>query len=183
MISDYRYQLSTAQQVLTGTNVESTNNVDLSGVLRDIGSGTPLYVDFHITESFTVANAATDTNTIIFGIKLASAGDVATTLVGLSIVHYNVGAESSPGVAAGAIAMAGDHIIIPVSPLSDGQRRFMQLAIALAGFGAPPFQYLSAVYDVDNVAGAGFTAGKVSASLTTHPTSRVGIQYLADAVN
>lgn len=177
MISDYRYQLSENQQVLT--SADSTNDVDLTAILRDVGSGTTLFVDFNITTTFAVANTATDQNTITFGLKIASAGGVVLTLAGISIVHYNLGAEAAPGVPAGPTAIAGDHIVIPIAPLSDGQRRYFAAAAAI-GY---PFRYLSATYVVDNVAGAGFTAGKVSAALTTHPTSRVGIQYLADAVN
>ena len=180
MMLDQRFQLCMNQQVLT--TAASTKSVDLTTLLRDFGDGDALYIDINVTAGFAVADPATDVNNIVFSLQLTPTDDGSggvQTLLGSTVIYYANGNLLAPGIPLGAYALTGDHIIIPINPLSDGQRRYIKAA-ALLGV---PFRYMTLLMSVTNVAGAGFTAGSVSAALTLNPTSRVSIAEYADALN
>lgn len=180
MMLDQRFQLCSNQEVLTDDSSDSS--VDLLTLLRDFGTGDALYIDINVTDSFGVGDPATDFNNVVFSLRLTPTEDgsgTVETLIGSTVLYHANGNEALPGVPSGAYALTGDHILIPINPLSDGQRRYMKAAAAI-GF---PLRYLTLLASVTNTAGAGFTRGSISAALTLNPVSRVSMAEYADALN
>ncbi len=73
MITDKLLRVSEDQGAITATAV-STNTVDL-GVARDMGEGTPLYMNFAATTAFTGAG------TVTFEVITSTAEDLGTAVV------------------------------------------------------------------------------------------------------
>lgn len=187
MMLDRLFQFSLNQQVLTSTS--STNAVDLSQALRSVAANHQLCVDINVTESFAVANPATDRRAVNFAIALSTTGDgtAPVTLLCASSNHYNVGAEAvapGSGVPAGPILQEGDHVYLPVPPLSTSQMRYLRsFRNGVPILGALPLRFMSLLYTVTTEAGNGLTAGRVTAELCMMPRSEVGVAQMLDAVN
>jgi len=172
MIQDITWQFCT-DLAITSSSVQSTNVVPMSAVLRSIGSGEARYIDVNVTEAFV------GDGTLIMSIW----ADVSDTLgltstfltsTGIYTASAGTSAQTLGAVTVNRLAL-GDHITIPIAPLSDGQIRFMKAVSALAG----PYAYMGLQFDLTS---GTFSAGKLSACLTGEPTSRRLTRDFADAI-
>lgn len=179
MMLDQRTQFAT--NLLCTTTGGTGTEVSVSALKQAVDGGQQLYLDIVITESLTVATPAADRNFVSWKLSLSDAGITAGAFnLGISDNVYNVGSLVLGLFDVLPIGTAGTHLVIPINPFNDAQidaMRRMKLNLALV----PDRLFLA--HTVTNEAGAGLTGGRYSAALTLNPTSRLGIQHLADAVN
>lgn len=158
MIFDDKLKLSDRQSLVGATapsTVGSTNSVDLSAVVRDVGQGTPLYFHFHIDTGIV---GGVDTT-----LQIALQFDVVNTfdsVFGMLIPFSHI-------MNFAAIS-AGLDIVLP---LVQQPKIFSDLQ--------PPHQFLRAAYVIGGT--TTLSAGVVSMRATLDPVSYRKIT--ADAVN
>ena len=114
MITDKLLRVS-EDQAVTSTAV-STNTVDL-GSARDIGEGTPLYMNFALTEAFANGTSVT------FEVITSAAADLGTpTVIG-----------SSTAIATAALTL-GKNIVVRLNPDIAGKgQRYLGARYTVAG--------------------------------------------------
>ena len=115
MITDKLLRVS-EDQAVTSTAV-STNTVDL-GTARDIGEGTPLYMNFAVTEAF--ANGTSITFEVITS---ASANLGSPTVIG-----------SSDAITAGSTLTLGKNVVVRLNPDMGGLgKRYLGARYTVSG--------------------------------------------------
>jgi hypothetical protein len=159
MMLDQRYRTSNAQAITT-LSVASTDVVDIASVLRDIGAGEQLVMDFNVVEAF-VGNGGLIINNVL---DITPALTAAPTFVGSSVLLN------------AADLFLGAHIYVPITILGSAQALYAQTGVN-AGF---PLKYFGTFY---NLTGGTFSAGKITSGLAMDPVSRVRMENLKDALN
>lgn len=173
MIGDKSFEFST-DQAITNASVRSTREIDLGPVMRSVGSGTPLYMVYTVTEAFTVGSGAPSLIIHnVLDILPAQTGVLTATFVGSSVQLF-----VSNGLSQNELFL-GQQIVVPISPLSEAQR--IQSAGYSVLLGAPaPWRYLGAFYQFGTGA---FGAGKISCFMTARPPNPVKLGLFPDGIS
>tara|TARA_R100001198_G_C5101597_1_gene133432 strand:+ start:103 stop:540 length:438 start_codon:yes stop_codon:yes gene_type:complete len=116
MITDKLLRVSEDQGAITST-VVSTNTIDLS-VARDIGEGTPLYMNFAVTTAFTGGG------TVKFEVITSASDSLGSpTVIG-----------SSDAITAGSTLTLGKNVVVRLNPDMGGLgKRYLGARYTVSG--------------------------------------------------
>lgn len=141
-IYDAQLELEASTRTWSTSLQYATNTIAL-GNLRDVGAGTPLYVEFQVTEAFTTSDAATFVGTVIVANATNMSGDS-------QIVGY-LGNTATPMTA--AMLALGARFTIPIGTLDETRKTL------------PDAAYLGFIMITTN----NWTAGKLNIRVVLHP--------------
>lgn len=165
MLVDQLWEVSKDQDLHTPSagNIASTNSVSLS-TPRDLGLGTPLRWDVHITEAFAEGVASTLTIAVVT-VNGASAGNL---LDASQRVLFRTAAFTTAELA------LNRHIDIPIPPMTEITATGLPAAnLALYGHVVPAGSFMGLVY----VTTGNFTAGAVTSVIHAGGTAEVQPAY------
>lgn len=137
-IYDAGLELEASTQTWTTSFQYATNVIALED-LKDIGAGTPIYVEFQVTEAFTTGTGAT----MVFAVVVANA----TNLSGDSQIIGTLGNSATPMTA--AMMTLGARFTMPLGNLDETRKAI------------PDAAYLGVLAETTN----SWTAGKLNIRL------------------